>query len=40
MNTTKAMSYNQINAVKYTKDFLSAQPEPAIRDAVRLNQGL
>lgn len=29
-NTTKAMSYNQINAVKYSKDFHSAQPEPVI----------
>ena len=29
-DTTKAMSYNQINAVKYSKDFHSAQPEPVI----------
>lgn len=29
-NTTKAMSCNQINAVKYSKDFHSAQPEPVV----------
>lgn len=30
VNITKAMSYNQINAVKYSKDFHSAQPDPVI----------
>lgn len=30
MNTTKAVSYDQINAVKCLKDFHSIQPEPAI----------
>lgn len=29
-NTIKAMSYNQIKAVKYSKDFHSAQPDPVI----------
>lgn len=29
-DTTKAVSCNQINAVKYSKDFHSTQPEPVI----------